>query len=150
LEHVHPFTWVVGQLRQATVVDIPLVSQWYADFCFEALGSVRPNSQDWATRQINQGHAFLWYDGDRVSMGCRIGQTEDGFRVSIVFTPPEHRRKGYGKTFTAALTQRLLDDGQRYCFLYADKKNVSTNRMYEAIGYELMGETQNYRFVTAD
>ncbi len=150
LEHLHPFTWSVGQLRQATVADIPVVSQWYAAFCFEALGSVRLNSQDWATRQINQGHAFLWQDGDPVSMGCRIGQTEDGFRVSIVFTPPEYRRKGYGKTFTAALTQRLLDDGQRYCFLYADKINVSTNRMYEAIGYELMGETQNYRFVTAD
>lgn len=150
LEQIRPFTWAVGQLRQANVTDIPIVSQWYAAFCEEALGSLRNDSQDWATRQISRGHAFLWQDGDPVSMGCRIGQTENGFRVSIVFTPREHRRKGYGKTCTAALTQRLLCDGQHYCFLYADKNNASSNRMYEAIGYELMGETQNYRFEEAD
>lgn len=143
-------TWAAGQLRQATVADLPLVSQWYAAFYSEALGSLRTDSHDWATRQINQGHVFLWQDGDPVAMGCRIGQTANGFRVSMIFTPREHRHKGYGKTCTAALTQRLLDDGQRYCFLYADKKNALTNRMYEAIGYELMGETQNYRFATAE
>ncbi len=149
LEQLRPFTWVGGQLRQANVADLPIVRQWYAAFCEEALGRLTNDSQGWATHQINQGHVFLWQDGDPVSMGCRIGQTDNGFRVSIVFTPKEHRRKGYGKTCTAALTQRLLDDGQRYCFLYADSKNTFSNRMYEAMGYELMGETQNYRFATA-
>lgn len=150
LEHLRPFTKVAGQLRQANVADIPLVSQWYTAFSEEGWGRLPHNSQDWATRQINQGHAFLWQDGDPVAMGCRIGQTENGFRVSIIFTPKEHRRKGYGKTCTAALTQRLLSDGQRYCFLYADKNNAFSNRMYEVIGYELMGETQNYLFATAE
>ena len=146
LERLRPFTWATGQLRQATESDLPLVSQWCTAFSEAALGNSPAASKDWASDQIHQGHVFLWEDGDPVSMGCRIGQTTNGFRISIVYTPPDYRRKGYGKTCTAALTQRLLDDGQRYCFLYADKKNAVTNRMYEAIGYELMGETQNYRF----
>ena len=150
LEQLASFTWAVGQLRQAAVTDIPLVSQWYAAFCEEAWSNPTADSQNWAARQINQGHAFVWQDGDPVSMGSRIGQTANGFRVSIIFTPKEHRHKGYGKTCTAALTQRLLSDGQRYCFLYADKKNALSNSMYEAIGYKLMGETQSYRFATAD
>lgn len=141
-----PFIWAPGQLRQAIAADIPLVSQWYAAFCEDAFGRLTNDSQDWATRQINQGNVFLWQDGEPVSMGCRIGQTDNGFRVSMIFTPSEHRRKGYGKTCTAAVTQRLLSDGQRYCFLYADKNNALTNRMYHAIGYELTGETQIYRF----
>ena len=146
LEKLRLFNWTAGQLRQATEADLSLVSQWYAAFSADALNKPSPASQDWATRQIHRGHAFLWEDGDPVSMGCKVGRTANGFRVSIIYTPPEHRRKGYGKTCTALLTQRLLDDGQRHCFLYADKENAVTNRMYEAIGYELMGETQNYRF----
>lgn len=146
LDVFRPFIWAPGQLRHATAADIPLVSQWYTAFCEDAFGRLTNDSQDWATRQINQGNVFLWQDGEAVSMGCRIGQTENGFRVSMIFTPLEHRRKGYGKTCTAAVTQRLLSDGQRYCFLYADKNNALTNRMYHAIGYELMGETQTYRF----
>ncbi|GAA6621240.1 GNAT family N-acetyltransferase [Scytonema sp. NUACC26] len=146
LEQLRPFTWAPGQLRQATETDVSLVSQWYAAFSEEALGRLPNDCQAWATRQIDGGHVFLWQDGEPVSMGCTIGQTANGFRVSIVFTPKEHRQKGYGKTCTAALTQRLLNDGQRYCFLYADKNNAFSTRMYEAMGYELMGETQNYRF----
>ncbi len=146
LEQFHPFTWATGQLQQAIAADIPLVSQWYTAFCEDAFGRLTNDNQDWATRQINQGNVFLWQNGEAVSMGCRVGQTDHGFRVSMIFTPSEHRRQGYGKTCTAALTQRLLSDGQRYCFLYADKNNALTNRMYHAIGYELMGETQIYRF----
>lgn len=146
LEHLCPFTWAKGQLRQATEADLPLIRQWYAAFSQEALGILPADSHDWATGKINQGHAFLWQDGSPVSMGCKQGQTANGFRLSMIFTPPEHRRKGYGKTCTAALTQRLLDEGQRYCFLYADKDNALTNQMYQAIGYELMGETQTYCF----
>jgi uncharacterized protein len=148
LEHPRPFTWASGQLRQATEADVPLVSQWYTTFLEEALGRLPNHSQAWATRQIDGGHVFLWQDSEPVSMACRIGQTANGFRVSIVFTPKEHRRKGYGKTCTAALTQQLLNNGQHYCFLYADRNNTFSNRMYEAIGYELIGETQNYRFTS--
>lgn len=80
-------------------------------------------------------------------MRCRVGRTENGFRILMIYTPPEYRRRGYGKTLTAALTQQLLEEGQHRCWLYADKKNALTNRMYEVIGYEQMGESQNYRFV---
>lgn len=65
----------------------------------------------------------------------------------MIYTPPEYSWRGYGKTLTAALTQRLLEQGQRHCWLYADQKNRLTNQMYQAIGYELMGESQDYRFV---
>jgi predicted GNAT family acetyltransferase len=158
LQQLHPFTWTKGQLRQATTADISLVNQWFVAFFEEALGSLAHYSQDWVNQQIHEGHVFLWEDGVPVSMGCKMGQAANGYRVSFIFTPPEYRQKGYGKTCTAAVTQRLLDDGQRYCFLYADKNNTVTKLMYEAIarsaapeaiGYELMGETQNYLFTSS-
>jgi len=66
----------------------------------------------------------------------------------MIYTPPEYSWRGYGKTLTPALTQRLLEAGQCHCWLYADKKNVLTNQMYQAIGYELIRESQDYQFIT--
>lgn len=148
IETIRPFVWVQGHLEPATEKDLVLVSQWFAAFGLEALGNPATDSDAWAKRQIERGNAFVWHDGRPVAMGCRIGQTENGFRVSIIYTPPEHRRRGYGKTCTAALTQRLLEDGQPRCCLYADKANRATNRMYEAIGYTLTGESKTYHFET--
>lgn len=148
LEAIRPFVWAQGHLEPATEKDLALVSQWFTAFGLEALGDSATDSDAWAKGQIERGNAFLWHDGQPVAMGCRIGQTENGFRVSIIYTPPEHRRQGYGKTCTAALTQRLLEDGQPRCCLYADKANRATNHMYEAIGYTLTGESQTHHFET--
>ncbi|MGG6240967.1 GNAT family N-acetyltransferase [Nodosilinea sp. AN01ver1] len=146
LETIRPFIWAQGHLEPATEKDLALVSQWFTAFGLEALGDSATDSDAWAKGQIERGNAFLWHDGQPVAMGCRIGQTEHGFRLSIIYTPPEHRQRGYGKTCTAALTQRLLEDGQPRCCLYADKANGVTNRMYEGIGYTLSGESKTYHF----
>lgn len=146
LEILRPFTWASGYLKPATEADTPLISRWFTAFGVEALGESTTDSDAWAKAQIERGHVFLWYDDQPVAMGCRMGKTENGFRISMIYTPPEQRRRGYGKTLTAALTQWLLE-GQRHCWLYADQKNTLTNQMYQAIGYEQMGEIQNYRFI---
>jgi predicted GNAT family acetyltransferase len=148
LNTLQPFTWANGYLKPATESEVPLISQWFTAFGAEALGELPSNSDAWAKAQIDHGHAFLWHDGQPMAMGCRVGKTENGFRISMIYTPPESRRRGYGKTLTAALTQRLLEAGQHHCWLYADKKNALTNQMYQAIGYELMGESQDYQFIT--
>jgi len=46
----------------------------------------------------------------------------------------------------ADLSQWLLGQGYRSCFLYTDLSNPTSNHIYEAIGYRQVGEAVEYRF----
>jgi len=53
-----------------------------------------------------------------------------------VYTPPAYRRRGYASACGAALSQLILDAGRRFCFLYTDLANPTSNQIYQQIGYE--------------
>ena len=64
------------------------------------------------------------------------GLTPHGIRVGPVYTPPELRGRGYASNLVAAASQAALDDGRRALFLFTDLANPTSNRIYQAIGYE--------------
>jgi predicted GNAT family acetyltransferase len=81
---------------------------------------------------------FVWCDpapGRIVSMAIWTGLTPHGVRIGMVYTPPEFRGRGYASNCVAALTQRLLDSGRTFCFLFTDLANPTSNKIYRAIGY---------------
>ena len=98
------------------------------------------------------GGILLWEDGgEPVSLAGWGGPTPNGIRVGPVYTPPELRGRGYATALTAELSQRLLDGrllegGRRFCFLYTDLANPTSNAIYERIGYRRVGESAEYRF----
>jgi len=79
---------------------------------------------------------YLWDDGQPVAMSGAGGQTPHGVRIGPVYTPPEHRRRGYASALVAAISQAQLDAGRTFCFLYTDLANPTSNHIYQAIGYE--------------
>ena len=66
--------------------------------------------------------------------------------VNGVYTPPEHRGRGYATSCVAALSARLLAEGRRFCFLFTDAANPTSNAIYQRIGYVPVAEVQEYRF----
>jgi predicted GNAT family acetyltransferase len=56
-------------------------------------------------------------------------------RVGPVYTPPEHRRRGYATSLVAAWTRELLRRGMRRCALFTDLANPTSNSIYQAVGY---------------
>jgi predicted GNAT family acetyltransferase len=40
-----------------------------------------------------------------------------------------------------------LKEGKRFCFLYTDLANPTSNHIYQEIGYEPVCEAEQYRFV---
>jgi predicted GNAT family acetyltransferase len=60
-------------------------------------------------------------------------------RVGPVYTPPEHRRHGYGAAVTSAATRAVLDTGGEP-ILYTDLANPTSNAVYARLGYRLVGE----------
>jgi predicted GNAT family acetyltransferase len=88
-----------------------------------------------AEAKVRKGHLFVWdHDGPR-SMATRNRPTAHGEAISLVFTPPEHRRRGYATAVVAKLSQLLLDDGNEFCTLYTDLSNPTSNRIYAQVGF---------------
>jgi predicted GNAT family acetyltransferase len=79
---------------------------------------------------------FLWEDAEPVSLVGVGGATPNGIRIGPVYTPPRFRGHGYASALTATVSQAMLDEGRRFCFLYTDLANPTSNKIYQAIGYK--------------
>lgn len=141
---------VPGRLRDAGAADRQLLVDWLGEFAAEALheGSPDTDAEEAVDRRLSgaSGGFVIWDDDVPVSFAGYGGDTPNGARIGPVYTPPDRRRRGYGSAVTAALTQRLLDAGRTYCFLYTDLANPTSNRIYQAIGYEQVCESAMYLF----
>ncbi len=78
-------------------------------------------------------------------VGC-TGRTPTGIRIGPVFTPPELRSRGYATALVAEFSRMLLDTGRRFCFLYTDMSNATSNAIYRRIGYRLHCRSAMIRF----
>lgn len=140
-----------GSLRAGEAADTALIAGWIADFNDEALAEGDSDrtaalrmAQDLVSHRCRS--VYLWEDGKPVSMVATGRPSPNGGRVYAVYTPPEHRRKGYASSSVAALSTMLLDRGLKYCFLLADVANPTPNHIYRQIGYEPVAFFDDYRF----
>jgi GNAT superfamily N-acetyltransferase len=146
---VRPVTGVAGHMRRATEADRDLLLDWFDAFNREALGEEdRATAESAVDRFLHTGARglYLWIDRQPVSMAGSSGPTPNGIRISAVYTPPECRRKGYASACVAALSQRLLDSGRKFCFLFADLSNPTSNKIYQDIGYMPVCDVNVYKF----
>ena len=140
---------VSGRARLADAADAEVITEWAADFSFEALGerfagpAVKAAMQD----RIKHGYVMLWEDeGAVVSMAQLTRQLRDGITISLVYTPPHLRGHGYASAVTAAVSQRGLDLGWQFCTLFTDATNAVANKIYQRIGYRKLGSYLAYNF----
>lgn len=135
-----------GAARWAGNADVELVASWVRAFGRDAgVPAPRPGSK--ARRLVEDRALALWEDGGRpVAMAARSGRTPHGARIGWVYTPPELRGRGYGTGITAWLSRRLLESGLRWCFLYTDLANPTSNRIYRRIGYRPVADVRDHEF----
>jgi uncharacterized protein len=140
-----------GTWRTASLADRHLVAEWLLAFLAEALPTdPRPDDPLEVADRWIEGTTrtlYVWEDeGDVVSMAAATGETPNGIRISVVYTPPERRRRGYATSLTAAASQDQLDRGRRFCFLFTDLANPTSNRIYQEIGYRQVTDVDLYTF----
>jgi len=147
LDQVRSPAGVPGQMRRATGADRPLLREWFAGFFHDADpgGGDPDNSVERFLTTASRG-LYLWEDGEPVSMAGHIAATPHGDRIGAVYTPPEKRRRGYAGACVARLSQLLLDQGRRFCFLYTDLANPTSNHIYQKIGYRPVTDSVMLRF----
>jgi predicted GNAT family acetyltransferase len=124
-----------GELVPATQEHFDAVTEWHAAFG-RAVGEPTDDAAAGARRLIGGGTAYLWRDGGGVrSIAAVAGPTPNGIRVNHVYTPPEFRGRGYASNLVAAVTRRMLGSGRKFCTLFTDLANPTSNKIYRAIGY---------------
>jgi predicted GNAT family acetyltransferase len=149
LRRVNPPQSVPGAARRAAETDRELLKAWIAAFEQEAFGEVVTEPETRADRFLRMPSRgmYLWeHEGQIVSLAGYGGPTPHGIRIGPVYTPPELRGRGYASACVARLSQDMLDGGRQYCFLYTDLANPTSNRIYQAIGYEPVCDVDEYRF----
>lgn len=149
---IDPPSNVTGSPRAATQADRALLVEWVRAFLDEASAEPdRPAEQPERTVDARIEHGaggfVLWEHGaDVVSLAGWGGRTPNGVRIGPVYTPPEHRGRGYGSAVTAAVSSEQLASGRRFCFLYTDLANPTSNKIYVDIGYEAVCDSVEYAF----
>ncbi|MFI5777827.1 GNAT family N-acetyltransferase [Nocardia sp. NPDC051570] len=96
--------------------------------------------------RIALGRLWLWEDGGHpVSLVAHQARAYGWSRIGPVYTAPEARRNGYAGALTAQVSQWLRDKGSRVC-LFTDLANPTSNKIYQAIGYEPVHTFMAYAF----
>jgi uncharacterized protein len=144
-----------GDPHPAVPKDRGLLLDWLRAFANESLPdpdeTFRRMERNLDYRFGSEGTGFwLWEEGGQpVSLAGFSGPTPTGIRIGPVYTPPEHRRRGYATTLVADLSSWLLGHGHRACFLYTDLANPTSNRIYVEIGYERVCDAMEFSFRVA-
>lgn len=141
----------LGTLRRAGEEDLDLVVEWVGKFGAEQMRQAgrEPDlnveagmDATEAAKRLAAGAFWLFEDviGERVHL-CAVTMPAYGVaRIGPVFTPEEHRGRGYAGWSVATLSQRLLDIGVTPC-LFTDQFNPIATSVYERIGFKAVADT---------
>src|SRR6478735_6097719 len=143
---------VAGGMRRATAADTDVCLAWFQAFAADAAEQAGRTEgeghEEYFTREdmverIDGGRVWLWeVAGDPVHLTGFNTPSFGVARVGPVYTPKEHRGRGYASAGVAEVSRRLLDEGARVC-LFTDQANPTSNRIYQALGYRPVVDMAN-------
>ena len=143
-----------GRLRAATDADAELSLAWFRAFgtaAAEQAGRDEPHQGPLETftlddmlLRIEQGVIWLWEDerGERVHLTGANPPASGVTRIGPVFTPVGHRGRGYASAAVAEVSRQYVEQGVRCC-LFTDQANPTSNKIYQALGYEPVADMVN-------
>jgi Predicted acetyltransferase len=127
-----------GVFRQATEADMRFMGEWYFSFAIECgvdhAGNIQSETEK-ALHAIESGNCFVWDDNGAVATAKSSRRIKNAACINGVYAPPHFRKSGYATACVAALSQKLLNDGFEYCYLFTDLANPTSNNIYQKIGY---------------
>ena len=127
-----------GQFRPVSPKDAAVVADWVLAFIDEAVPHDPKPGRDKLEQEVVSQPYFLWEcDGRPVSMAKIAREHRDFATISLVYTPPDLRGRGYASAVTAGVAVAAMKRGKTMTCLYADLRNPASNRVYTNIGFEV-------------
>lgn len=152
LEELHEPAPAPGRLRRSDEGDVDRVVAWYDVFgrdAAEQAGRSSPHpapeeDRDSMLRRIAEGTVWVWEDGAGATVHV-TGASRPMFgvsRIGPVYTPKEHRGRGYASAAVAGVSRELLAEGARVC-LFTDQANPVSNAIYQRLGFRPLVDQAN-------
>jgi uncharacterized protein len=149
-----------GRHRTADGHDRPLLLEWLTDFARDIGPAAAPVMHDpehlarfvdVRLSEVSDAGLWLWLDEqDRpMSLAGYASPAGSGIRVGPVYSPPEHRGRGYATALVADMSAWLLTQGFRACYLFTDLANPTSNAIYERIGYRRICDALDITFTAS-
>ncbi len=139
-----------GELRRVEESERELLIAWEEAFCMEAGVGVPDQAARSVQARMDCGGLFVW-DDERPVMALTLSPTIAGVaRVGPVYTPPEHRRRGYASSAVAAVSRLALDTDAQRCMLFTDLANSTSNKIYASVGFRRFADWEEYAFGPAE
>jgi predicted GNAT family acetyltransferase len=137
-----------GGARRATGADRDLLTLWLAAFSAENADDAGRGHDELIEDRLSHGGLTIWEAGGvPVSLAGVNRPVAGTVRVGPVYTPPEHRRRGYGGAATAAVSRAALDSGAQNVVLFTDRANPTSNALYQRLGFDPVEELVVLHFV---
>lgn len=136
---------VVGRRIEAN--DVDTATQWLFDYRVEAVfefptDAVRERCLNDTKDAVEKGTRWVLEDaatGKLLSVTGFNAVTTEAVQVGGVWTPHEHRGKGYARAAVAASLRDHHAEGVPKAILFTGIGNVPAQRAYEAIGFRHIG-----------
>ncbi len=135
-----------GELRVAEEGDVALLAEWERAFRVEAGIGVNYEAEAAVRTRVDRGSQLLWVDGAPVSTLAFSPPVAGTTRIGPVYTPPEHRARGYASSAVAEVSRRALAGGSERCMLLTDLANPTSNKIYASVGYRRFADWEEHTF----
>ena len=145
------FPGPAGRLRRATEADRELLVAWVKAFKAE-VGQLATTPETTVDDLLCYGGAAFWEaNGVPVAMAAVTRPVAGTVRISMMYTPPERRRSGYGSAVTLAVSRAVLappeaGGASAITEVVMITEGKKPDRLAARLGYELVGERVVLRF----
>ena len=134
-----------GTARDIDAADAPLLFDWLVGFHREAVPHDPPPVRANTEKLAASGRFLFWtVESEPVSMAAIARRLKSTGAIAPVYTPPEHRGRGYAGSVTAAVVDKLFAEGKTAVCLYTDLRNPMSNRCYARIGFTRHCDSWHY------
>ncbi|MGP4083265.1 GNAT family N-acetyltransferase [Streptomyces sp. KR55] len=148
---IPPEPMPAGRGRVLGEQDLEQVMFWCGEFAKAVGEDVSIDADTWADTCFADKRYTLWEtpDGTPVSIAGMNPMIGGQVQVDIVYTPAHLRGRGYAGAVTAEVSRAALAAGARDVVLFADLSNLTSNALYQRLGYRTLTDWAAYEFSSA-
>ena len=142
-----------GKTRLAIPNEVKQLTEWMIQYQIEALA--REVDYESAlvriSKLINNNKLYIFENSQQivVTMAATTRRLASEIANSYIYTPEEYTSMGYAAANIYNLSKKYLDDGNEFCTLFVDKKNMLSKRAYEKVGYNIIDDMYEYKLLQA-
>lgn len=132
--------------RRAEWRDLDTVAAWRLAYHLEALGSQPTPELEAECRadmvaSLERGGTWVLEDGGELVASTSFNATlDEAVQVGGVWTPPERRRRGYGRAVVAVSLIDARNESVERAILFTGEENVGAVKAYAALGFRRIGD----------